>query len=285
MELVRTAAGAHPDTSVVVTARDHVMGPWIGWIPRIKILPLDDGQIRELTLKWLDDDTDRVRQFEMKSLLAPGVREIMATPLLASLVLAFYKKFDALPESITQLYEMIIDLYCGGWDLVKGVRRGSYFNGKDKRDILTRFAGMLHLIGRKYGTETELANAISATKLESRIEVEKLKESLIADSLLVRSGDKFMFSHLSFQEFLCAKDLFDPSGDRPTQALIDFLAGNDWWKEALRFYVRLNPHPEEVRAWIKDGVGICSRKSVLGELEMITARSTVLLSSSRSGFG
>ena len=68
--------------------------------------------------------------------------------------------------------------------------------------------------------------------------------------MLVRLGPALTFAHLSFQEFLTARDLRDPQGTRPKQALGWYLNGQDWWKESLAFYATLSDRPGDTDEWI-----------------------------------
>jgi hypothetical protein len=51
----------------------------------------------------------------------------MHVPLLGTLVIAVFKKMKSLPESKIKLYEIFVELMCGGWDLAKNVRRDTRF--------------------------------------------------------------------------------------------------------------------------------------------------------------
>jgi hypothetical protein len=56
---------------------------------------------------------------------------------------------------------------------------------------------------------------------------------------------------LSFQEFLAAKELLgEPTHSQLHRALNDYLLGDDWWLEALRFYIGLSGTPRETYDWI-----------------------------------
>ena len=79
---------------------------------------------------------------------------------------------------------------------------------------------------------------------------EQFLQDVVEDGLLVRVGTALTFSHLSFQEFLAARDLRDPMGTRPKQALSWYFNGNDWWREVLSFYVTLSDRPGEIDEWL-----------------------------------
>jgi predicted NACHT family NTPase len=81
---------------------------------------------------------------------------------------------------------------------------------------------------------------------------QELLEEILEDGLLVRTASNtFIFSHLSFQEYLAATELNDPQGNRATQALKDFLRGDDRWREVIAFYLGIVKRPDETEAWMK----------------------------------
>lgn len=80
---------------------------------------------------------------------------------------------------------------------------------------------------------------------------ESLRNELVEDGLITRSGNTYQFPHLSFQEFLTAKGYVgDPQPRRVRRALDSFLNGNNWWREVLRFYTGLSAKPREITLWL-----------------------------------
>jgi predicted NACHT family NTPase len=72
----------------------------------------------------------------------------------------------------------------------------------------------------------------------------------------------FEFAHLSFQEFLAAKDLIgDPLATRANNTLQSFPGGDNWWREVLLFYIGLSGKPRELRNWLNAGMRVVRQKS------------------------
>jgi hypothetical protein len=64
-------------------------------------------------------------------------------------------------------------------------------------------------------------------------------------------GDNYAFSHLSFQEYLAARDLLEPTGRKAVAAISSFLRGKTWWREVLGFYVTLSDQPKAMEAFVR----------------------------------
>jgi len=88
-----------------------------------------------------------------------------------------------------------------------------------------------------------------------------LLQELIEDGLIVCSGNIYYFSHQSFQEYLAAKDLADPTGKRQTQVLRWYLEGKDWWREVILFFIATQ-RPQDVEIWIRKEAGQLTPRSV-----------------------
>jgi predicted NACHT family NTPase len=179
----------------------------------------------------------------------------MKVPLLGTLILAVYKHgHEGLPESRPRLYEMFVRLLAGGWDAAKNINRGSRFRTSTKLAVLSHLAGMLHSEKKRDCSAGDCHSALRETLPGLQDKRSEGLSELIADGLLIPTGSILSFPHLSFQEFLAAKDLVGLRPDRANQRLDAFLRGDDWWREVLVFYVSFHDKPNEMEEWIKSGV-------------------------------
>ena len=135
MELARQAVAASPELRVIVTARDHIVGPWLNNVPRLNVLPLTEAQQFTLAERWLGSQKSGQAFFEHLRNVSP-LRRLMEAPLLATLIPAVYKKQGFLPPNRTALYDLFIELLCGGWDAAKEIQRHDRFGIHDKRLVL-----------------------------------------------------------------------------------------------------------------------------------------------------
>ncbi len=236
---------------IVITARDHVRGAGLRWLPRIRLCELSDSKIRLLGERWLG--RERLEAFFERLGEVGTLADLMKVPLLATLILAVYRKTGSVPPNKTNLYCLFVELLCGGWDFYKNIqRRPSRFSTRDKEVALARLAGMLQHENRRDATAADFRNALKRSISFLSPDWDQFLQEIIEDGLLVRVGTALTFAHLSFQEFLAARDLRDHQGNRPRQALSWYLNGKDWWRETLAFYVTLLDRPGDTDEWLID---------------------------------
>lgn len=174
----------------------------------------------------------------------------MRIPLLATLTIMVFRQTGKLPENRPRLYDIFTDLLSGGWDLAKGIIRTERFVQKVKGTLLSALASKLHELRRREFDDDDIRMVIKSTLPVMGKEWKMLRDELVIDGLINRSGNILQFPHLSFQEFLTAKDyLSSPQPVRANHALEEFLHGDDWWKEVLNFYIGLSTSPLEIINW------------------------------------
>ena len=179
----------------------------------------------------------------------------MKTPLLASLILAVYRKTKSkLPENKIRLYQMFVELLAGGWDAAKNLNRASKFGPATKITVLTRLAGALQAARTRECTDLEIGIAIRDVLPGLIDQKHELVSELLQDGLLLRTCTKYTFAHQSFQEFLAAGDIADVGGKRASRILQQYLVGDDWWLDVIKFYMGRSTRPQDIVLWIKGGV-------------------------------
>ena len=252
IQVVEAGIERHPDWGIILTARDYAVGPWLSGWPRLRLSEFDNEQVKELTENWLGARSAKLFLDEVSEL--PGLQVLLRVPLLCTLVIALYRnpKLKRLPEDKIRLYELFINLLCGGWDYAKNISRQTQYGYSVKDKVLQRLAGHMHNCGTRDFGDADLRIAIEETHSAFMRERQELLSDILHDGLIVRTGVRYAFAHFSFQEYLAAKDLNEPNATRATAALLDFLSGNEWWREVLSFYIGYISDATAVEKWISD---------------------------------
>lgn len=251
LELAFKGKEAEPTISIIVTGREHVVGTHLRRLARVRVREFDDAQIREFTEKWFESDEHLIREFSQQLEKVASLRPLMRVPLLATLMLGVYRNSRTLPQSRVSLYEMFVGLLAGGWDIAKNIQRQARFGPAAKLTVLTKLAATAHKNRRRDCSQGDFKNAVMRTLPGLRAQWQEILEETIHDGLLIPVGIDYAFAHLSFQEYLSAKDLFEPNGRRASFTFKQFLEGDDWWREVAAFYVGLASDPKEMEEFVR----------------------------------
>jgi hypothetical protein len=252
IDLVRLNIEGDARYQIILTARDHIYGSWLNWLPRVSLGGFGSNEICEFVDKWLGTNNEEAKEFYLQLQGLPALAELMKTPLLATLIILVFKQTGRLPENKTRLYEIFIELLSGGWDIAKGILRESKFGQRVKLMVLRTLAARLHESRQSLFGDDEIKKAVKeALPTSILMDWEILRDELIEDGVISRSGDSLYFSHLSFQEFLTAKDIIlDPQTIRADYIVEHVLYGENWWREVLMFYIGLTGKPQKTIRWL-----------------------------------
>ena len=248
-----------PLTQLIFTGRDYVAGSHLGTLSRLHVAEMDDQQVQDLVRQWFDGRQEQGALFKKQIAHLPSMTPIMHVPLLATLILSVHESTGTLPESKIKLYEMFISLMAGGWDAAKRVHRDSNFGPQPKITVLQHLAGRLHIGERREASVSDFCNAVRAQLPALEDQCEDLLEEVVQDGLLAAIGKGYEFSHQSFQEYLAARDLCEPTGRRASEAIGRYLRGNAWWNEVLFFYVALSGQPKVMESFVRAESIRCAR--------------------------
>lgn len=261
LSLARELKDVEPTTHIIVTGREHVVGSHLGGISRVHVAAMSDEQVVELIDQWFADSEDKKCAFLQQVELLPSMKEVIKVPLLATLVLSVYEGTSTLPESKIRLYDMFISLMAGGWDIAKRVHKENQFGAQPKITVLQYLAGRMQVNESREASTSQFNMAVKTLlpALDSRSP--DLLDEILHDGLLVPVANGYAFAHLSFQEYLAAKDLLEPRATRAAEALGRYLRGSDWWKEVLSFYVAISGQPKEMELFVRAEALKVARKS------------------------
>jgi len=258
-EVDRLLRSQYPGNRCLVTAREagYRDAPFGGDFIRCDVQPMDEDQIAALVSAWCSQiyPQPRDQQSAGDDLLRTiadlnaeradrGQSPLVATPLMVTMVVSVKYSRRELPRERAKLYNACVDVvltseYTGGEDPT-GARRGVVTAGgpPDKqREWLSLLAFRMHRGGQAGASLDESGvRAVLEPAFRERGELPLLDRFLRSvrgrGGLFEERGDRFQFTHLTFQEYLAAQFL----ARQWTEQGADFLSrvvADEWWREAL----------------------------------------------------
>jgi hypothetical protein len=215
----------------------------------IAIAELDDAGIRQLLAKWPTLDAAEADRFFVGLAESPQLMRLAGSPLLLTMMIylhteVFSKTGRTLPGSRPAFYEVAVDhLLRRDRELARDYAL-SIYEGADKRAVLQRIALTLQQTphdqpDRRSIERIQLIDTVKqvATNLNLREQdvVPLLTEIVDRSQLMIELDEhssRYIFRHLTLQEFLAASEL----RNNPVLLMKNYRVDHDGWQETIRLW-------------------------------------------------
>lgn len=258
LDIIKRFQRRYPQTPIVVTCRK---AGWSGGLEGFKVFEVLDfswEDIQKFIEAWFcpnktENETEKRKTSKLIAALNANVRMrfLAANPMLLSLICSVFDRDLELPERRAQLYQECVDWLLTRWDSSRALDRRSKFSSERKKDLLKELALYFHQKRQRYFEKNELLSRIADFLPQVNIEAEKaeaiLYEIVANHGLLEEEGvGWYGFSHLTLQEYFCARAL----RDREEKKLEPILAhvGDPWWEEVTLLYTGMGDAAPLLRA-------------------------------------
>ena len=214
-----------------------------------EIMEFDDAGIRRLLASWPTLDATEADRFFAGLAESPQLMRLAGSPLLLTMMVylhseIFAKSGRTLPSSRSAFYEIAVDhLLRRDRELARDDAL-SIYEGADKRAALQRVALFLQRtpadqLDRRAIERIQLMETVKevATNLNLRDKdvAPLIKEIIDRSQLLVEldgQSSRYIFRHLTLQEFLAASEL----RNNPTLLMQAYHSDPDGWREVIRLW-------------------------------------------------
>lgn len=261
--LIERFVGRYPNCRFVVTSREvgyegaARIGAEFG-LARVR--NFSPAEVRQFVRDWtrvVETTLAQSEAFEVQRLAAaqaekliqaidsnPRVAELAVNPLLLTVIALVHRSRAQLPERRSELYEEAVEVLLGHWDEGKGLETklpvaDLKLDSGDRRALLEPVAFWMH---EKHKREIELdelrmllepvfQNLVSQPQKAAMAVEEFLKKINERSGLLVERGlGMYGFAHLTFQEYLAAREL---AGRKNALAYTVQRLPDTWWREVI----------------------------------------------------
>jgi len=237
----------------------------------LEIMPFKPEQVERFIRNWYlanklisygkDDagvrqDAEKETQDLLKRLHGqPALSDMTVNPLLLTMIAIVHNYRGALPGRRVELYAEICHVMLGHWGQAKGIQES--LTAAQKRAVLQPLAA--YMMKKSLRTiSAEEATRIISPHLKQVGVSDKDVLNFLRD---VQSGsgvmsekevDVWSFSHLTFQEYLCAMHWHETGrAEKLSQMEWRWVVSNSWWHETLRLYASLRDATNIAKACIE----------------------------------
>jgi NACHT domain len=166
-----------------------------------------------------------------------ATREIAKTPLLLTLICILFLKQGEFPTKRATLYDRAVSTLLSEWDASKEITRHQPYKGLDlkcKEVMLAEIAYTNFTKNNLFFQQGEISNQIEEILIEMLTEEKRINGRDVLRAieeqhgiLVNRYDDIYSFSHLTLQEFLTAKHIFENNLDL-TELVVKNLYNRSW---------------------------------------------------------
>ncbi|RZM82729.1 NACHT domain-containing protein [Leptolyngbya iicbica] len=260
---IQNLAQTYPDNPCLITGRLSNQLPYLPGFSDAEVDDFNRLQVQTFVERWFQANlpdralAQRKTQDFLDALDSEAhqpLKELVATPILLSLLCSVFLGRSDFPKQRAKLYQAGLDILLERWDLARGIQRDDRYRQlrvADKLQLLGKIAATTFEQGQYFFEKTTLLALITdycqsvseqpaAIDLETQYrESEAILEAIqIQHGLIVeRAKDIYSFSHLTFQEYLTARKILYQATPADLAATVaDFAAHtlDPNWQEVLR---------------------------------------------------
>lgn len=251
---IRRFAKDYPQIRMVVTCRTQSLQSPLERFTEAEIADFTTQQVEEFIKKWFIQSVGNQSESEQfaQELLRqihqnPQIAELTKTPVLLNLICCVFQDTrNILSETRANLYQHGISLLLKDWDAHKGINRNNnedFLTLEEKEKLLGYLAKtLLENEGTIYQRDKVIKPISDCLSINSVAAESLLKSMEVQCGLIIeRSKGYYSFLHLTFQEYLCAKEVIRQENDEENFSLLtDFIQEhlhNKRWEEVLLLLV------------------------------------------------
>jgi len=244
-----------------IAAREYIFEQFT----EVEVADLDDQQITEFVTHWFQAQAPKkAPQFIEKLQKNQRIKELATNPLLLTLLCLLFAESTDFPANRSELYEQALDVLLRKWDGTRGIERDQAYRQlslKRKEDLLGQIALTTFEQGNYFFKQKQAQQYITdyiqnlpeaptnpeALELDSRAVLKSIEAQ--HGLLIERARGIYSFSHLTFHEFLTARNIaLSRHPQRAFQQLVCHIEDKAW-REVFLLTVGILPNAEDL-VWL-----------------------------------
>jgi len=240
-------AAQHEAVRIVVTSRPE---SGIAACRFFEVFRLSDleGEEWAIVVNKVTEDVELAAQLiEQVKKHKGGIRELLLTPLLVTLLVIRYKSYQELPEQLADFYDSLFQVLLQRHDGIKPGYRRTRRCGMNDQQYRQAFEAFCFI--SKHFQERQLRQQDIYKTAESALKDRRLQgdpSGFIDDivkvtCLLVKDGEEYRFIHKSVQEYYAAAYIAQKT-DFVAEKLYVRIFSGEWWRfqQELRFLAEID---------------------------------------------
>lgn len=247
---IERLAQLFPLSRIAVTSRPQSDLEKSGHFSSYAIAPLASGDLSGFFTKILAKDAGLIKKLNAAVSASPAIRELISTPLLATLLTIIYRAHNTIPLDFSEFYEQLFSILLVRHDKSKAGYQRSRKAGLVDRDMEAVFEAFCFR-GRTAGKSSlKKSEAMQIAKEAAEMVGVSCKEDAFIDDivkvtcLLQHDNDRYQFIHQSVQEYFCSGYIRSRPQSQAESFYSQMLQRGKWkqWTEELKFLEQIDSY-------------------------------------------
>ncbi len=209
----------------------------------VEIANFQLNQIAQFAQRWFGSKPHYTEIFLRKIEESRPIQELATNPLLLTLLCLVFDEYGDFPNNRAELYREGLDVLLKKWDAKRNIERHQIYKNlsmQRKEDLLAKVAFTTFYQGDYFFKKADLEQYIT-DYIRNLPQVNTNEESLQLDSEAIiksiesqhglfveRAKDIYSFSHLTFQEYLTAREIIHDGRQKKLNLLASKIADYRW---------------------------------------------------------
>jgi len=223
-------------------------------------------QISQFAQRWFSGNSRHIELFLRKVEENRPIQELATNPLLLTLLCLVFDEYGDFPTNRSELYREGLDVLLKKWDAKRNIERHQIYKNlsmQRKEDLLAQVACTTFYQGDYFFRQVDLESYITdyirnLPKAHTDEEALQLDSEAIIKAIesqhglfVERAKGIYSFSHLTFQEYLAARELVY-NGNPETLTLLASKIKDRRWHDVLRLAVGMMRSADDLLQSMKD---------------------------------
>jgi predicted NACHT family NTPase len=266
LEDLRSFSEQYYHNRFVITSRLGAQEYVFEKFTEVEVANFQPLHISRFAQRWFANNPRHTELFLRKVEDSKSIQELATNPLLLTLLCLVFDEYGDFPANRSELYREGLDVLLKKWDVKRNIERHQLYKNlsmQRKEDLLGQVACETFKRGDYFFRQIDLENYITEY-IRNLPKAHNSEDSLQLDSEAIikaiesqhglfveRAKGIYSFSHLTFQEYLAARELVY-NGNQDTLTLLASKITDHRWHDILRLAVGMMRSADELLQLMKE---------------------------------
>jgi predicted NACHT family NTPase len=289
IEDIRQFSDQYYNNRFIITSRLGAQEYVFEKFTEVEIANFQLNQIAQFARRWFTNNSQYAETFLRKVEESRPIQELATNPLLLTLLCLVFDEYGDFPNNRAELYREGLDVLLKKWDAKRNIERHQIYKNlsmQRKEDLLAKVAFTTFYQGDYFFKKVDLEQYITDYIRNLPQQINNNEDTLQLDSEAIiksiesqhglfveRAKDIYSFSHLTFQEYLTAREIVHDGRQQKLSLLASKIVDHRW-HDVLRLSVSMMRTADDLLILMKESADqmICDDPLLLNIMYLVNEK-------------